>query len=220
MSTGSELRTAEAADRLAAAFGVRPFDMFGSTEGLWGCDASSTPASTCSTTCIVEDAGDRLLVTNLFNYAQPLIRFEVTDVMSFADEPCACGRSLARVRSIEGRTDDVLHLPGTNGHDVLVHPMQFGIVTADPAVREFQVVGSRDRLRLRVVLRDDADAEAASDRLRERVGDKLTARGRAHARHRSRATGRAGALTRRQAARGRGGLDTATRAGAARGESA
>ncbi len=39
--------------------------------------------------CIVENTGDRLLVTNLFNDAQPLIRFEVTDVMTFADEPCA-----------------------------------------------------------------------------------------------------------------------------------
>ena len=178
VSTSSELRTAETAERIERAWGVRPFDLFGSTEGLWGCECEQHAGiHLFDDMCIVEDAGDRLLVTNLFNHAQPLIRFEVTDVMSFADEPCACGRSLARVRSIEGRTDDVLHLPGTNGHDVLVHPMQFGIVTADPAVREFQVVGSRDNVRLRLVLRDHADAHAASERLRDRVCERLSAAG-------------------------------------------
>lgn len=37
MSTSSELRTPEATDRIVAAFGVRPFDLYATTEGLWGC---------------------------------------------------------------------------------------------------------------------------------------------------------------------------------------
>src|SRR5215212_10092390 len=81
------------------------------------------------------------------------------------------------LRSIEGRTDDVLQLPGANGTHIPIHPMQFGVVTADAAVREFQVVGKGDRLLLRVVLRADANPDAAAERLRERVSDKLTKAG-------------------------------------------
>jgi phenylacetate-CoA ligase len=36
MSTSSELRTPEMTERIAEAFGVHPFDLYGTTEGLWG----------------------------------------------------------------------------------------------------------------------------------------------------------------------------------------
>jgi hypothetical protein len=54
---------------------------------------------------------------------------------------------------------------------VMVHPMQFALVTADPDVREFQVVQERDGLRLRVALRNGA--VDAPTRLRERVSARL-----------------------------------------------
>jgi phenylacetate-coenzyme A ligase PaaK-like adenylate-forming protein len=110
--------------------------------------------------------GSRLLVTNLFNRVQPLIRFEVTDLIAVEPEPCPCGRSLMRVRSLEGRSDDVLELGG-----VTVHPLQFALVTADPDVREFLVVQESDGLRLRVALREGA--EDAPARLRARLGARL-----------------------------------------------
>jgi phenylacetate-CoA ligase len=177
-STSSELRTAETAELMQRAFGVRPFDLFGSTEGLWGCECEEHAGMHLfDDMCIVENEGDRLLVTNLFNHAQPLIRFEVTDVMTFADDPCPCGRNLTRVKSVEGRSDDVLELPGAHGAPVLVHPIQFGVVTSDPAVREFQAVGCADRIRLRVVLRAGTDRQTAVDRLRERVTARLAAAG-------------------------------------------
>ena len=48
-----------------------------------------------------------------------------------------------RVRSLEGRAEEVL-----NG-GVTVHLLQFAVVTADPDVREFQVLQEGDALRLR-----------------------------------------------------------------------
>jgi phenylacetate-CoA ligase len=38
MSTSSELRTPEMTERIVEAFGVRPFDLYGTIEGLWGCE--------------------------------------------------------------------------------------------------------------------------------------------------------------------------------------
>jgi phenylacetate-CoA ligase len=176
--TNSEPLSPELRERLEHAFGVRPYDFYATTEGLYGTECPEGSMHLFDDMCIVEnvdddgravapgEVGSRLLVTNLFNRVQPLIRFEVTDMVSVDPEPCPCGRSLMRLRSLEGRAEEVLNLDG-----VTVHPLQFALVTADPDVREFQVVQEGDGLRLRVALR--AGADAAPERLRARVGARL-----------------------------------------------
>ena len=153
MSTSSELRTPEMNERLVGAFDVRPFDLYATTEGLWGVecerhegihlfedvalfenvDAEGNPVP-------AGEPGTKVLVTYLYNLVQPIIRLEVSDAITMESEPCACGRTLARARAIEGRTYDVLKFVGRNGGEVSIHPIEFGVVTRDRAVREFQVV--------------------------------------------------------------------------------
>jgi phenylacetate-CoA ligase len=178
LTTNSEPLTPALRERFQEAFGVRTFNFYATTEGLYGNDCPEGSLHLFDDTCIVEnvdadgdpvppgEVGAKLLVTNLFNHAQPLIRFEISDLIAVEPEPCSCGRSLLRLRSLEGRAEDVLELGG-----VTVHPLEFGLVTADPDVREFQVVQERDRLRLRVALRDGADDAPA--RLRTRVRERL-----------------------------------------------
>ncbi|HEX6652756.1 MAG TPA: hypothetical protein VF072_08435 [Thermoleophilaceae bacterium] len=178
LTTNSEPLTPGMRGRLEQAFGVRPTDFYATTEGVWGHDCPEGSMHLFDDMCIVEnvdddfrpvpagEVGSRLLVTNLFNRVQPLIRFEVTDLVAIEPEPCPCGRTLTRVRSLAGRTEDVLRLGG-----VAVHPLQFGVVTADPDVREFQVVQKGDALRLRVALRDGCSG--VEERLRERVRAEL-----------------------------------------------
>ena len=120
--------------------------------------------------------GSRLLVTNLYNRVLPLIRFEISDVATLASEACACGRRTRRITTLHGRADDVLYLPGAEGA-VAVHPLQFDVVTADRAVREFQIVQQGPRLLLRVALRDGTLVPEASQRLREHVSERLAALG-------------------------------------------
>ncbi len=85
-----------------------------------------------------------------------MIRLEVMDAVTLDSEPCACGRSLRRIRSIRGRTDDVLELRGAGGGAVIVHPLQFAVVSRDREVVEFQVVQQGPHLRLLVVCRGEA----------------------------------------------------------------
>jgi phenylacetate-CoA ligase len=177
--TSSEPLSPALATRLEEAFGVRPYNFYATTEGLYGHDCPERSMHFFDDMCIVENVdedgnpvppgeiGSRLLVTNLFNRALPLIRFEVTDLVAVEPEPCPCGRSLMRVRSLEGRAEEVLDVGG-----VTVHPLQFALVTADPDVREFQVVQEGDALRLKVALRNGA--ADAPDRLRQRVAARLS----------------------------------------------
>ncbi len=50
---------------------------------------------------------ERMLLTNLFNLAQPLIRYDLADAVTMTDEPCPCGCAHRRITSINGRINGV-----------------------------------------------------------------------------------------------------------------
>jgi phenylacetate-CoA ligase len=184
MTTSSELRTPEMTDRIVEAFGVRPFDLYGTTEGLWGLECEFHEGiHLFEDAALVENVdedglpvplgepGARLLITGLYNLVQPIIRLEVSDVVALEPEPCPCGRTLVRTRAIEGRRNEVLELPGRDGA-VAVHPLQFALLTRDREVREFQVVQEGESLLILVVARPSASSELEG-RLRGAVSRKL-----------------------------------------------
>jgi len=185
MSTSSELRTPEMTERLVEAFGVRPFNLYATTEGLWGVECERHEGiHLFEDTALFENVdaegkpvpagepGARLLVSFLHNLVQPIIRLELADSVTIESEPCACGRTLVRARAIEGRSDDVLRLPARGGGEVAVHPTEFGIMTRDREVREFQVLQEGPRLRILVVPRPAASGELAA-RLRDAASRRL-----------------------------------------------
>jgi phenylacetate-coenzyme A ligase PaaK-like adenylate-forming protein len=185
ISTSSELLTPEMADRIHETWGVRPFNLYGTTEGLWGVDcAEHAGIHLFEDMTRVENVGAdghpapdgepgaKLLVSSLFRFTQPQLRLEVDDAVTLTSEPCACGSPLRRMRSIDGRAEDVITLGG-----VRVHPLQFGVVARDRDVVEFQVVQTgTDRLTVRVVARSDA-----RERIRDAVAGRLRALGAGHA---------------------------------------
>ncbi|HEY6591578.1 MAG TPA: AMP-binding protein [Actinomycetota bacterium] len=183
--TVGELRTPAMTQRLLDAFGVHPFDVYGSTEGLFGSECQHHQGiHLFEDTTLVENLdpdgrsvpagqpGARLLVTNLHNLVQPLLRLEVTDLVTLDPDPCLCGRTLVRVRAIHGRSDDVLSLPAHDGGRVAVHPLHFALLTRDPQVREFQVLQHGPTLRLRIV--PNPAVTDGNDRLEARLGQAVT----------------------------------------------
>ena len=55
-----------------------------------------------------------LVFTTLTKRAMPLIRYWTGDITSLSSDPCACGRTLVRMRAIKGRADDMLIIRGVN----------------------------------------------------------------------------------------------------------
>jgi phenylacetate-CoA ligase len=55
-----------------------------------------------------------LVLTTLTKEALPLIRYRTGDITSLNPAVCACGRTLARMEKISGRTDDMLIVRGIN----------------------------------------------------------------------------------------------------------
>lgn len=72
---------------------------------------------------VVDDAGNactpgewgRVLVTDLHNFATPLIRYAIGDY-AVAGAPCACGRGLPRLERIMGRERNLVVLPDGSRH--------------------------------------------------------------------------------------------------------
>jgi phenylacetate-coenzyme A ligase PaaK-like adenylate-forming protein len=183
--TVAELRTPAMTQRLTDAFGVRPFDIYGCTEGLFGSECEHHQGiHLFEDITLVENVdrdgqpvpagqpGSRLLVTNLHNLVQPLLRLEVTDLVTLDPDPCPCGRPLVRAAAIHGRSDDVLSLPARSGGQVAIHPLQVALLTRDPQVREFQVVQHGPALRILIVPRQAATAGDTS--LEARLGQAVT----------------------------------------------
>jgi phenylacetate-CoA ligase len=63
----------------------------------------------------VPDGTDgELVFTTLTKEAMPLLRYRTGDIASLTREPCACGRTVARMSAVRGRRDDMLIVRGIN----------------------------------------------------------------------------------------------------------
>jgi putative adenylate-forming enzyme len=87
----------------------------------------------------------RMLVTNLVNLAQPLLRYEMNDIIELGDA-CPCGSHFRVISRIIGRSDDVLHLLTRSGSLRAVYPdlVSRWIITTDDRIREFAVEQDAD----------------------------------------------------------------------------
>ena len=190
--TVSEVRTPEMAEAIRTAWGVRPFDWYGIGEGgvLAGDCEHRRGMHLFEDLFIVEnvddqgrpvpdgEVGHKLLVTNLFNRTQPIIRYEISDMVAIDSAPCPCRRGLRRVVSLEGRSDDILHLPGRADGHVAVNPITLRSPFNQIAeVRQYRVVHDIDGLTVLVVLRDGARRDEVVRHVHDALATTLTRAG-------------------------------------------
>ncbi|MCL2140149.1 MAG: phenylacetate--CoA ligase [Dehalococcoidia bacterium] len=55
-----------------------------------------------------------LVITTLTKEAQPILRFRTKDITSLNIETCSCGRTMARMARITGRSDDMIRVRGVS----------------------------------------------------------------------------------------------------------
>jgi phenylacetate-CoA ligase len=163
--TAAEWRTEEARRAIVDAWGIVPFDDYQTTEGPIGMDCSRHEGihvfEDIGIIEVVDDMqrpvpagrrGHKMLFTNLFNYTQPVIRYEVSDLLTLAGDPCPCGRPFSRIQAIEGRLSDMLELDALDGGTAWVHANQFEEAIQDVAgTRQFRVIEWPDRIDVLVV---------------------------------------------------------------------
>ena len=105
-----------------------------------------------------------LVFTTLSREAQPLIRYRTRDLCSLIYEPCACGRTSARMTKPVGRSDDMLIIRGVNVFPSQIEEVLMSIPEIEP---HYQIVidrkGFLDVMEVWVEVGEDVFAETMGD---------------------------------------------------------
>jgi phenylacetate-coenzyme A ligase PaaK-like adenylate-forming protein len=171
VETGGESTSPDARAGMAAAFGCQIHDTYAASECPWlalDCahgwlhvntdwavlepvdqDYRSTPPGEPSYT---------VLVTNLANRVQPIIRYDLGDSVLARPDPCPCGNPLPAIR-VAGRSDDVLCLRRSDGQNVRLLPLAIGsVVDTTRGVHRSQLIQT-DPAAIRVRLEPETNAD-------------------------------------------------------------
>jgi phenylacetate-CoA ligase len=187
----SEALTADVRRRVRGAWGIEPVSGYAATEAPT--IAASSPehpeleiAEDVVVIEIVDEngievppgqPGAKVLLTNLINYAQPLIRYELTDSVVESPLPNPAGRPWRCLLSVDGRTADILYFPGQDRAAVAVHPSVLGSAVAPLAeVGEYAFVHDMQGLHAQVVLAQGAAADVG-ERLRRALVSAIASTG-------------------------------------------
>ncbi len=145
--TLNESRRAE----IRSGFGADVFNFYGSAEFnklAFECDQHSGlhMITDCAVIEFIKngedvDAGQdgTIIVTGLYNYAMPLIRYEIGDIGIPSDAVCDCGRNWPLISRIEGRTDDFLILPSGR----IISPRNINVIEDIPGIMEYRTIQER-----------------------------------------------------------------------------
>jgi len=98
---------------------------------------------------VVSEPG-RFIVTDLANYAMPLIRYENGDMGTLTDEMCTCGRGLPLIKSLSGRTSELIITPDDRMLTGAFFPHLFKDVL--DGIKEYQIIQEKkDKLKLKLI---------------------------------------------------------------------
>jgi phenylacetate-coenzyme A ligase PaaK-like adenylate-forming protein len=173
----SEMLTEADAEEIVQGFGVPPVNQFASTEGLVGhSEPGGNVLTFASDLCIaelVDEHGDpvppgtpsaSVLVTNLHNLTQPMIRYELTDSFIEAEPDPSHGFLRAEVR---GRSDEAFSYPEAQIHPLVIR----SVLVRTPSIREYRVTQTARGIEVDVVADEEPDLGALEASLRQALAE-------------------------------------------------
>ena len=116
---------------------------------------------------------EKIFLTNLYNYTQPYIRYEVTDRVIMHHEPCPCGNPSPWLE-LEGRTDDVTEFR-EGDETVRIAPLSFyALLKEIHGIRRFQLaVYPENRIEVRLEEKEGTGRQAAFEAAKTALTDYL-----------------------------------------------
>jgi phenylacetate-CoA ligase len=183
IATSAEVLTDETRRRVQQAWGLKMYDTYGATEyAPIAAECAYGRKHLFEDGAIIEVvdeqgravppgvSGDRILLSIFDRWTQPLIRYEISDMVRPIEGDCECGRKFRLIESIEGRLEDVLYFPRRDGSAELLpaHPNLFHQVLETVPAAGWQVVHDDDALSILLAgLRDHSVCESLGRTVRE-----------------------------------------------------
>ncbi len=144
------------------------FNTFGTSEGLSAsyCHANSHEMHINDDLCIVESVdtfgrpvkkgnpSQKLYITNLFNLTLPLIRYEISDEITFLNKTCSCGNAFQLIDEPKSRPDfDFIYK-----NEIFVNHVVFAYpLLADPRIKEYQVIQTQNGAEIKLLTTENID---------------------------------------------------------------
>jgi phenylacetate-CoA ligase len=104
-----------------------------------------------------------LVLTTLSKQAMPMIRYRTRDVTTLIAEPCACGRTLRRIKRIERRSDDMFIIRGVN---VFPSQVETALLKVEGTLPHYAIVLTREKGLDDMEVQVEVTAEVFSDKMR------------------------------------------------------
>lgn len=84
---------------------------------------------------------NKLLVTDLHKKSQPIIRYELNDIITISKDKCKCGSDFRVIESVQGRADNMLWgRKGTKTHFIFPDYIVREIISCSDKIDDFQVI--------------------------------------------------------------------------------
>ncbi|MCK8059168.1 MULTISPECIES: phenylacetate--CoA ligase family protein [unclassified Fusibacter] len=184
----AETLTDQMAKTIHKAFGIKPINFYAATESIG-------MASQCDLHDeihlfndwhiyeVIKENGEpakpgeigHLVVTTLYNYTQPLIRYKMHDEVVLSDKTCSCGWSFPLISRIAGREEEQLWFEDSSSNKDYLHPtifIEFFVI----GLEKLQVVQvEQNTLQLNVVI--TGDSEIVISKIIKRMDDILDKKG-------------------------------------------
>jgi phenylacetate-coenzyme A ligase PaaK-like adenylate-forming protein len=123
-----------------------------------------------------DELSHAVLVTNLANRVQPIIRYKMGDRVTINSEPCLCGSPFPVIHVI-GRTDEILTFPLSQGGTVQILPLALVKVAEEtPGLTSCQLIQTEPlKLLLRLSVQEMEEKQQVWKALRARLETYLAA---------------------------------------------
>ncbi len=148
---------------------LKPYNFYGTSESiLMGVGIGNEDIYIFDDLVIVEIKDEKILLTNLYNNTQPLIRYEINDLMSKSNIE-NIKWPFIHVEKISGRSEDLLWLKNKNNDYDFIHP----IVVVElhlKGVQRYQLIKlSDERIKIKVVKQKSVDKKTIENSIKNKV---------------------------------------------------
>lgn len=160
-----EIITENSINLLEKTFRASYFDQYGCTEidrSAWQCPKHNGYHMDVDSviTQFVDENGEEvssgekgeIVYTSLFNYAFPIIRYNVEDVGVPINHECSCGIMLPMMKVIEGRSNDALILPDGQIFTPMAFIEELGAFKLEEEIEQYQIIQEKKNL-IRIILK-------------------------------------------------------------------
>ena len=115
----------------------------------------------------------KLLVTDLHKKSQPIIRYELNDIITISKEKCGCGSNFRVIKQIQGRADDMFWGIRTDTKEpqfIFQDYISRTIISISEDIEEYQAIqDSYTEIILRIQLRKGSNKEKIKEQLTQKL---------------------------------------------------